>query len=170
MVLPGTDTSGEYVPVKGKSGILLFRRDEALLAQTFDPARFQLSGEPLVVADRVALGGNTGYGAFSASLNGMLIYRAGSQVPDRQLVWLDRIGRTLEKVGMPGPFESLALSPDQKRIALTLRRSDVDSDVWVEDLGTGVLSRFTNGPGRLLGPVWSPDGARLVYALSLIHI
>ena len=164
MVLPGTDTSGEYVPVKGKSGILLFRRDEALLAQTFDPARFQLSGEPLVVADRVALGGNTGYGAFSASLNGMLIYRAGSQVPDRQLVWLDRIGRTLEKVGMPGPFESLALSPDQKRIALTLRRSDVDSDVWVEDLGTGVLSRFTNGPGRLLGPVWSPDGARLVYA------
>jgi len=56
MVLPGTDTSGEYVPVKGKSGILLFRRDEALLAQTFDPARFQLSGEPLVVADRVALG------------------------------------------------------------------------------------------------------------------
>jgi eukaryotic-like serine/threonine-protein kinase len=164
VVLPGTSTSGQYVPVKGKAGLLLFRRDEALVAQTFDPVKLQLSGEPLVVADRIALGGNTGFGAFSASPNGVLVYRPGTQVPDRQLVWLDRTGRNLGKVGTPGPFEGLVLSPDEKRIAVTQRPSDVTSDIWVEDVRTGVFSRFTNGPGRILSPVWSPDGGRLAYA------
>jgi serine/threonine protein kinase len=165
VVLPGASTRGQYVPVKGKSGLLLFRRDEALVVQSFDPAKLQLSGEPVVVEDRVALGGHTGFGAFSRSLNGILVYRTGTQVPDRQLVWLDRAGRNLEKVGTPGPFEGLALSPDEKRIAVTLRPSDVASDIWVKDVGTGIFSRFTNGPGRIFGAVWSPDGGRLAYAL-----
>ena len=159
-ILPKSFTSAAYVPVAGNTGVLLFREDEALLAQSFDPKELRLSGEPVMVADQVGVGGQIGHGAFSASRNGILVYRKGTRNPERQLVWLTRTGARLAAVGAPGPIQGFSLSPDAKRIAMSIRPSEAAQNVWILDLGTGVFSRFAGGDG----PIWSRDGAHLLYA------
>ena len=37
-------------------------------------------------------------------------------------------------------------------------------DVWLLELGRGVLSRFTFDPAIDVFPIWSPDGSRIVFA------
>ena len=56
------------------------------------------------------------------------------------------------------------ISPDGGRLAVGI--SDGQIDIWMVDLQTRALSRFTLGAGSKIFPVWSPDGSRLYYTLS----
>src|SRR5262249_1857218 len=56
-------------------GFLLYLRNSTLMAQTFDPERGQLKGDPHPVGERVL--GSFGAGFFDASENGELIYQQG---------------------------------------------------------------------------------------------
>ncbi|OLC27642.1 MAG: hypothetical protein AUH28_20680 [Acidobacteria bacterium 13_1_40CM_56_16] len=66
---------------------------------------------------------------------------------------------SIEKVGPFMAYADLALSPDQKRAAVQL----FDNDLWVVDLIRGIPSRFTFNPSTEDYPVWSPDGARVLF-------
>ena len=74
-----THAQGLYVPRFAKSdvGHLLFLKENTLMAQRFDASSFTVSGEPFPVADPVW--SFRTYALFSASENGMLAYRPGSQ-------------------------------------------------------------------------------------------
>ena len=78
-----TSTAGMVVFVPSDSasaagrGQLLFRREGTLMAQPFDDRRLVLSGEPVPVAAQ--LGSFLANGFFSASNNGVLVYRTGGQ-------------------------------------------------------------------------------------------
>jgi Tol biopolymer transport system component len=37
-------------------------------------------------------------------------------------------------------------------------------DIWLEDISHGVVDRVTSHPGYDWIPIWSPDGARIVFA------
>jgi Tol biopolymer transport system component len=58
----------------------------------------------------------------------------------------------------------VSVSPDHRRIAVTVNDTEGGSTIWLGDVNRSVLSRFTFGPGRDLFPVWSPDGLRILYA------
>jgi Tol biopolymer transport system component len=62
----------------------------------------------------------------------------------------------------PGPIDRLALSPDGRRIALSMRR-DENTDIWIADEPRGVVSRLTVEPTIETQPVWTPDGARVTF-------
>jgi Tol biopolymer transport system component len=102
-----------------------------------------------------------GRSTVSASENGMLIYRV-SPSGDRQIAWHDGHGRVLSAVGKPGPYRSLALSPDEKTLAV-LSGVDIGKaakvDLWAVDLASGAMTALTRDgnlePTNL--PVWSPD-------------
>jgi Tol biopolymer transport system component len=80
---------------------------------------------------------------------------------------MDRAGKRLGTLGKPGDFGPIAVSPDEKTLAVTVR-SGSQTEIWLEDLGRGVLSRFTFRSGVSRFAVWSPDGSRLIFAfLSL---
>lgn len=158
-----TDSNGVYVKGEGRTGVLIFRRDEALLAQAFDPEALRVSGEPLLLADRVTIGGHQGFGAFSASENGILVYRKESGLPDRQLVWLSRSGARLSSVGAPGPLLSFDLSPNGKAVAMDQLPASGISYVSILDLGTATASRFAGEERGRLAPLWSPEGGHIVY-------
>jgi Tol biopolymer transport system component/predicted Ser/Thr protein kinase len=158
--------SALYAPSTDSSpGHLLFLRDGILLAQSFDATRLQLSGEPLPVAEQV--GNIIAYGLFSTSTNGILAYRTRAQ--DFQLTWLDRQGNAMSRVWEPGAYDSLAVSPDGTRAAVS-RSSAVQgvtaSNLWLLDLARGTNKRFTSSVGRNDHPVWSPDGSRIVFVSS----
>ena len=71
-VLMKSETMAVYA-----SGHLLFLRGQTLMAQPFNPSRLELSGEPVPVAEHVAISGATVRAMFSASNTGTLIYQSG---------------------------------------------------------------------------------------------
>jgi serine/threonine protein kinase/Tol biopolymer transport system component len=154
-----SDSAAVYSP----SGYLLFIRESTLFAQRFDAARRRLLGDPFPVAEQAALDPNVIIGAISAG-TGVLAYRTGSSSSNRQLVWFDRSGKPAGDVGPPDGFSSLnpELSPDGGRVAVD-RVVNGNRDVWVLELARHITSRFTFDPTVDLGPVWAPDGDRIVF-------
>ncbi len=134
------------------------------MAQSFDPDKQSLSGEPIPVADQVAIVGPNG-GGFSVSRNGDLAYRRALPSAPNDLTWYDRQGKRIGTVGEQAFYSGPALSPDGKRLAVGRLDPATDTrDIWVLDLARGVSSRFTFDKGDDLNPVWSPDGSRIAFS------
>ncbi len=145
------------------SGHLLFARDDTLMAQAFDPDSRQMAGDAFPVARRVSREGSRYVGA-SASTNGTLVYALDSSTAPRSLTWFDRTGRALATQGEPSPYLNLALSPDEKYVAITLGSASPDErEIWIMDVARKVRSRLSS-PGTDRSPVWSPEGTRIAFA------
>ena len=154
------DSAGAYLP----TGWLLFIRAGTLLVQRLDLGRKELTGEPVIVADSVALDGNSRSAAFSVSVAGLVAYRLGS-AGQHQLIWFDRSGKTLGTVGAPDTngLSRPYLSPDGHRVAV-FRTVQGKTDVWLLDENR--TTRFTFDASTDRSPVWSPDGSRIVFDSS----
>jgi Tol biopolymer transport system component len=150
-------------------GHLLFVRQGTLLAQRFDADRLQLSGDPVQIAEGVAVDVATGLAAFSVSQNGVLTYRSGGVVttPDEgtavRLDWLDREGKLIETVSGAYAYRGIELSPDGARIVYH-RHDTTGGDLWLLDVKRGARTRLTFAPEQdSRSPVWSPDGSRVAF-------
>jgi hypothetical protein len=67
--IQAADFSFEYSPPRnGSPARLLFMREESLMAQAFDERRFEVTGEPVPIAEQVRTSFSRAY--FSVSLNG----------------------------------------------------------------------------------------------------
>ena len=141
---------------------LLFERDGGLAAQPFDTSTLTLAGSAFPVLDRI--GRSNDLLNASVSENGVLVYSSEtlSVTADRQVSWFDRSGKPFGDVGTVGSYLESSLSPDGNRLAFA-RRTDNNDDIWMLDVGSGRLSRVTleSSPERY--PVWSRDGARLLF-------
>jgi eukaryotic-like serine/threonine-protein kinase len=148
------------------AGHLLFVRDGTLVAQPFDPRRAEVAGEPSTVASSVGFWRfNSGWGWFGVSPNGTLAYFSGETLAGQlQLTWLDRKGAKLGLVGEPADYGQIALSPDERNVALEIRDDKQQYDLWAMDIARGVASRVTTRPGDDRDPVWAPDGRSLAFA------
>jgi dipeptidyl aminopeptidase/acylaminoacyl peptidase len=157
-----------YVPgaAPGASGYLVFRREETLMGQPFDPEHLKTTGEPFPLADQIGEAGAQGFAAFSVSGNGVLVYQSGTAGAYDELVWRDRGGKTLGSITKPDLIDGGAsLSPDEKQVAYSALAFFRRGDIWLQDLARGVPSRFTFGPDIAFAPVWSPDGAWVAFTL-----
>ncbi len=144
--------------VYSATGHLLFIRDGKLWAHSFDPNRLELKGEPFSI-ENVAPGT-----AVSASPAGTIAYRTPpADSGQRQLVWIDRSGKIIEKVvyrdtAALGP----SLSPDGRRIAV-YREKDGNMDIWSYETARRAWDRITFDPGDDIWPLWSHDGASIAF-------
>ncbi|MBI2149073.1 MAG: PD40 domain-containing protein, partial [Acidobacteria bacterium] len=148
------------------AGHLFFVRENVLMAQPFDPERFELTGEPVRVAEQVASGLTSGRAGFAVSESGTVAYRTNvSQDGSQQFAWFDRGGKRTDIVTDPAQYRTHDLSPGGRRLAA--HRHDANSnkgDIWIVELDRRLSTRFTFDNAHSLAPIWSPDGSRIAYA------
>jgi Tol biopolymer transport system component len=149
--------------IYARPGYLLFWRDGTLMAQAFDEGSLEISGNPVAVAGSVALNPLINQALFSVSDSGTLVFFAGT-VGQSEIVWVDRSGQRIEKVGPPGVFNSLSLSPDDNSVVYDLADQRTGGlDLWRLDFARREPSRLTFHPSHDMFPLWSPDGARIAF-------
>ena len=148
-------------------GFLLFVQQGRLMAQSFDAKAFSISGDPMQVAVGIAERPGCGCSYFSASADGSIAYRAGSNEEIVQMTWYDRSGKPVGRIGNPDTVVGTRLSPDGRRLAvIKVSPEGSGSDVWlIDDIDRGVPSRFTFDADVLptIAPTWSPDSRTLAF-------
>jgi eukaryotic-like serine/threonine-protein kinase len=147
-----------------------------LMAVPWDDAALAPSGAPVPILDGIQAPG------FTISNDGTALYLLGrpefapGPAPNAAVVWLDRSGRlepvdSAWQVNTGGSYVAasgvetdwgLALSPDGRRMALTLL-TDLGTDIWIKQLPTGPLSRLTLYPGDDRAPAWTADGRAVTF-------
>jgi Tol biopolymer transport system component len=139
------------------SGYLVYARSGTLLAVPFDVSRLEVAGQPIPIAENVVQMTN-GAAQFSISGPGSLVYVAGNvQEATSTLVWVDRKGEARPLMAPPRTYRWPRLSPDGRRVAVSIGNAGVAADIWLYDLARDALTRLTFGD-RSDDPVWSPDG------------
>jgi Tol biopolymer transport system component len=145
-------------------GYLLFVRENTLMAQAFNADTLDLKGEAFAVAEQVVRNPILGRAMFSVSENGVLVMRSGV-INSNQLIWFDSAGKQLGVVTPPGGYNTPALSPDEKSVAVS--RADLvtgtASDILLINLERGTQIRFTDDPATDNYPAWSAAGDRIAF-------
>jgi Tol biopolymer transport system component len=157
------DTKAVYVQPALGSSYLLYLRGRTLLAQPFNAEKLRLEGQPVQVAQDIAINGLR-RAAFWVSDGGVLIYRMGTFLA-ADMVWYSRDG----KAGVPlQPIQAgaLRLSPDGSRVAFARSSDSSSSNLWVLEFSRGFVTRLTFGSYGDLDPVWSPDGRQVAFTSS----
>jgi hypothetical protein len=157
--------------------VLYLTSSGTLMAVPWDNAALAAAGRPVPILDGIQSPG------FAVSDEGTALYLVGrpeftpGPTPNAAVVWVDRSGHLQPvdsswQVNTGGSYRGagvapetgwgLALSPDGRRIALTLL-TEFGTDIWIKQLPTGPVSRLTLDPGEDRAPAWTPDGRAITF-------
>ena len=82
-----------------------------------------------------------------------------------ELIWKNRNGRTVGRVGSPGAYTDVTLGPEGREVAVALIDPQTGAgDIWIIELDRDVTTRFTSGAGDDVVALWSPDGRRIAFS------
>jgi eukaryotic-like serine/threonine-protein kinase len=156
---PGKEVAKAHSNADYAQGHLLFLRENTLMAQPFDPARLETTGDAVALVEGVPTYTNPSRMAgYSISPTGLLVYASlgGGQ---SRAVWKDRHGKILGNLGeATNSIGNISLSPDGKSAVV-----QYDADLWLYDTARGIPTRFTFDPSGDREPVWSPDSATIYF-------
>ena len=165
-----TDSEGDYIGIRETNGsirrlfegvdakltptndLLYVKRDGAkwsLMTRSFDPGSPSIRADEKLVAQNVAMRYATPAAATAA---GDVFFVSGEVKSDRRIVILLRDGSERVLEGALGPWQTLRLSPDGSRLALT-RWDGARRTIWTLGLETGALTQVTY-LDDVFGPTW----------------
>jgi dipeptidyl aminopeptidase/acylaminoacyl peptidase len=149
----------QFVPSSSGGGWILYIVGGQLLARPFDPGKGVVTGGSIPVVDRLPLGPS-----WSASSNGVLAFRRAS-VELSRFNWAGRDGKFLDTIGAVGVagLSTPRISPDQKAIAFSRTDDNGMSHLWLFDAARDTAARLTVESNRDEGPMWSANGAHILY-------
>ena len=138
---------------------VIFTQASVLYVQRLDYQAPAFLGEPEPIATEIDVGwlgtretaSDTGIVAFMQKADRV-----------RQFSWYPRAGGTGRPVGPPGEYLTFDLSPDDRRIATTMRKAN-RNNIWIIDAERGGASPLTVGDPEDVDPRWSPDGRAVLF-------
>lgn len=138
-------------------GHLLWPKGSTLMAQPFDAATLQLSGEPQPIASPLNPTPSP------ASAGGLLVYRSEETLRKSQLTWFDHAGKASGTLGQLESISWFRLSPDGRRVVATHGNVATRGGLWTSDVDRNAWSRFTFQAEGASVPIWSPDSRQIVF-------
>ncbi|MDA1306227.1 MAG: protein kinase [Acidobacteria bacterium] len=152
--------AGNWAYAYDSAGYLLLNRNDVLTAQQLDPDTGRLIGDVTTIAGMA--GTPKAWMAVQASGGRLvgLLARPGEDASDplARLQWVTRQGAPTDVFGEVGRYWTLALSPDERRVAANQGES-----IWMID-ATRRRTPVTSAAGSdVYAPVWSPSGSALVF-------
>ena len=162
MVLPSTTwASAIFDATGGTTGRLLVVDQAAgIRAAPFDAARPARTSADTSVLAGVYYTVGDGRGWLAVSNTGTAVY-APANPAKSSLVWVDQDGTTESLAADQGVYREVTLSPDGTKAAV--RQA---TDLWIHNLQRGTRSRLTPANTHNIFPLWSRDGARIIFASS----
>jgi eukaryotic-like serine/threonine-protein kinase len=139
------------------TGQLVFGREGALFAASFDPARLELAAQAARVVDNVAVD-STGSPFAAIADSHALVYVSALNAAS-QLVWVSRQGLEEKITDVPRGYTYPRVALDARRIVV-----HADNGLWIQDTARNAFTRLTSTD--VVGstfPVWVPDGQRVVF-------
>ena len=155
----------DYVRAPDGASYLVFVRSRRLLAQRFDLETFAVVGEPIVLAERMAIG-NVAMPSFSASPT-LLVHRSGGSNRRSAWVWVDRTGQPDGRShrGRTSSVSAAALSPDDSTLVYgTINADDSNGGLWVVDYKGRIEQPLVATLPSPMLPSFSNDGRRIAFA------
>jgi serine/threonine-protein kinase len=136
-------------------GYILYLDDRAVLcAVPFDTRRMASTGPTVPLLEDVT--------SFDISAAGTVLCRRGRPTNLSLTVqWVDESGTAEPILTTPAAYASPVLSPDGKRLAVTIS-DEKGSSLWIHDLRTKAMNRITPGDSATY-PVWIPTGRHLLF-------
>ena len=126
-------------------GYLLFVEQGALLAQTFDAATLELTGEPVRIAEGSATTEHWATRLSRYPTTGVLAYQGAAD--DSRLVWYDRRGNITDTGWAKQNYGTVRFSPDGQSVAVDVVDPQTGTaDIWIYDVLRGAPVRFTSDP------------------------
>jgi Tol biopolymer transport system component/tRNA A-37 threonylcarbamoyl transferase component Bud32 len=134
-------------------------RTGVLMAVPFNLGERRVTGSAVTVAEGVLVT-NTNLARAWISNSGSLVYRSGSTAGPLMREAPD--GKSTVLIEGPREYRYPRLSPDGKRIALTIV-SATGADVWIYDIAAKTSTKLSSEGTRNERAEWTPDGKRVLY-------
>jgi Tol biopolymer transport system component len=157
IVLDGA-TYGRYA-----SGHLFYLHSQTLYAIPFDARALKVTGSPITVTSDIDSYFSLGLAHYAVSSDGQVFYipREFSQ-SERELLWVDRSGKSTPVTKIHRAYQQPKLSPDGKRLLVTVGQAP-QLDLWLFDIAREAWTRVTTEAENESG-IWSPDGKQIAFA------
>jgi serine/threonine protein kinase len=152
-------------PVRAQyaNGHLAYVRDGNLMAQELDLRKPGLMGEPVTIAEQVAMD-DRGAAGFSLSADGKLVFIGGGGSA-AVLGAYDSAGKQVTAIDS-GTFVTGYFSPDGKKVAASRNNPGKGMEIMIYDLVRATKTQFTFAQSRDDDPVWSPEGNTIIFDSS----
>ena len=160
-------SAARYLP-SGYIVFLLGNNDIVnLFAAPFDLDKLQVTGGSISVLE--------GFGSIAFSDSGTLVYVPQSVVsagvtgvtsPGNTLVWVNKEGEEEPLGTKPDNYQTLKISPDGTKVAVSTIESGLNEDIWIWDILHQTLGKLTSDKSTDNTPVWSSDGENIAFFSS----
>jgi len=122
------------------NGYVFYVKDRTLTGQAFDVSGLQFRGKPIPIVELIEIYGPRHLGNFPVSQS-VLVYRQAPE-ENRELVWLDLMGKDLEHWGEPAPYIGGIFSPRSHLAVLGRANADGQGNsLWLTGVPRWYIKR-----------------------------